>query len=93
MDTELVTLELPASLYKQLQELATQEHTDLVSKLTQLVTDACQRKTWLQDLTLLRQQIKDEGGLQLGDTKEQAMSQLRQTRQEIFETEYAHLYR
>lgn len=45
MDTELVTLQLPARLYEQLQELATQEHTDLVSKLAQLVTDAYQRKT------------------------------------------------
>ena len=93
MDTELVTLQLPARLYEQLQELATQEHTDLVSKLAQLVTNAYQRKTWLQDLTLLRQQIKDEGGLRLGETKERAIAQLHQTRQEIFETEYAHLYR
>ena len=93
MDTELVTLQLPARLYEQLQELATQEHTDLVSKLAQLVTDAYQRKTWLQDLTALRQQIKNEGGLRIGETKEREIAQLHQTRQEIFETEYANLYR
>ena len=93
MDTELVTLQLPTSLYEMLQTLATEEHTDLVSVLAQLIADAYQRKSWLQDLSALRQKIQDEGGLPQGKTKEEMIAQLRQTRQEIFETEYAHLYR
>jgi hypothetical protein len=93
MDTEFVTLHLPATLHKKLQALATEEHTDLVGVITQLVTNAYQQKSWLQNLTILRRQIENKGGLKLGNTKEDIIAQLRQTRHEIFETEYAHLYR
>ncbi|MBO1349010.1 MAG: hypothetical protein EBE86_017215 [Hormoscilla sp. GUM202] len=87
MDTEHVTLELPANLHEQLQE------TDVVSYLEQLVTDAYEGERWLKNLNDLRQSIKDGGGFQLGDTQEEINERLRQIRQEIFEEDYAHLYR
>ncbi|MGH2415490.1 MAG: hypothetical protein ACRDEA_17735 [Microcystaceae cyanobacterium] len=93
MATELVTLQLPANLYEKLQTLATEEHTDLAGVITKLVTKAYQQRSWLHDLVALRQQIQNEGELSLGNTKEEVVARLRQTRQEIFETEYAHLYR
>jgi hypothetical protein len=93
MNTELVSLQLPASLYEKLQMLAIEEHTDPVGIITDLITDAYQRRGWLQDLSALRQQIQDEGGSQIASTKEQVVAQLRQTRQELFDAEYAHLYR
>ena len=65
----------------------------VASLITQFVTEAYQRRRWLQDLTSLRQQIQSENDSQLGNTKEEILAQLRQSRQEIFETEYAHLYR
>ena len=93
MNTELITLQLPASLYEKLQTLAAEDNTDPIGVITQFITDAYERRGWLHDLTTLRQQIQHEGGLQLGSTKEEVVAQLRRTRQEIFETEYAHLYR
>lgn len=93
MDDTLITLQLPASLYKKLQALATEEHTDPISVIEHFITNEYQHRGWLQDLTALRRQIHDEGGLQLSNTKEEVIAQLRQTRQEIFEAEYAHLYR
>ncbi|MBC6422358.1 MAG: hypothetical protein GDA43_14080 [Hormoscilla sp. SP5CHS1] len=93
MNTEHVTLELPANLHEQLQALATAEETDVVSYLEQLVTNAYQRERWLKTLDNLYQLIQARGGLQLGDTQEEINERLRQTRQEIFEEEYAHLYR
>ncbi len=93
MDTTFISVQLPASIYKKLQTLATEEHTDPVGLISQFVTEAFQRRQWLQDLTVLRQQIQDENGLQIDDTKEEIIAQLRQTRQEIFKSEYAHLYR
>lgn len=93
MSTELVALQVPASLYKKIQMLATEEHTDPIDIITGLITDAYQRRGWLQDIAALRQRIKDEGGSQFDSTKEQVVAQLRQTRQEFFEVEYAHLYR
>jgi len=93
MNTELVSLHLPVSLYEKLQTIATAENTDVISAITQLVATANQKKIWLQDLSALRQQIQAEGGLQIGNTKEEIAAKLHQTRQEIFEAEYSHLYR
>ncbi|MDX2213050.1 MAG: hypothetical protein SFY66_07150 [Oculatellaceae cyanobacterium bins.114] len=91
-NTELVTLQLPIELYQKLRSLAVEGQTDPVEVIARLVTDAQRRRAWLQDLAALRQQIQADGGLQLGD-REERVEQLRQTRQEIFEAEYAHLYR
>jgi hypothetical protein len=92
MDTTVVTIQLPASLYAELQALATDERTDPVEIISRLVKMASQRRAWLRDLTALREQIRQDGGLQVGTTKDQVVERLRQTRREIFEAEYAHLY-
>ena len=92
MDNQIVNLQLPADLYQKLQSLATSEETNPVDIISRLITTAQQQQVWLQNLTTLRQQIRADGGLQLGNPEER-VEQLRQTRQEIFEIEYAHLYR
>ena len=43
--------------------------------------------------TPLQQAIAEADGLGLGETKEEIIENLRKIRQEIFEQEYAHLYR
>jgi len=92
MNTKLVTLELPGVLYQQLQALATAEDTDIASFIAQMVADAYQRKSWLKDLNTLRQLLKEDGGLQLGDSKEEVIERLLQRKQEIFDRESAHQY-
>lgn len=42
---------------------------------------------------LLQKQVADSGGLGFGDDPDAIVEQMRRTRQEIFEAEYAHLYR
>jgi antitoxin (DNA-binding transcriptional repressor) of toxin-antitoxin stability system len=49
--------------------------------------------TWAEGLTLLQKQVAEAGGLGFGDDPEAIVEQMRKTRQEIFEAEYAHLYR
>jgi hypothetical protein len=93
MNTKLVTLQVPVGLYDKLQALALETHTDLIGVITQLVTDTDHRKSWLASLIALRQQIENDGGLSLSHSQVERVTQLRQTRDEIFETEYAHLYR
>jgi hypothetical protein len=93
MDKSPVTIQLPASLYAELQTLAADEQTDPVEVIRRLVAMANQRRAWRRDLMALRDQIREEGGLQIGTTKEEVVERLRQTRREIFEAEYAHLYR
>ena len=49
--------------------------------------------TWAEGLALIQQQVAAIGGLGFGDNAEAIVEQMRQTRREIFEAEYAHLYR
>ena len=93
MATKKVTLELPVSVYEQLQELAAVEQKDPIEVITELVDVAHQRQSWLRELEELRDLIREQGGLQISTNKEEMIEQLRQTRLEIFEAEYAHLYR
>jgi 16S rRNA G1207 methylase RsmC len=87
-----ITLQLPSGLYSELQALAQEEQTEPVALLSQLIMTARQRRAWLNDLAALRKQIAQDGGLKIGNTKEEVVERLRQTRREIFEAEYAHLY-
>lgn len=92
MDAATITVRLPVGLYTELQTLAQEEQTEPVAILSQLVKAAYRRRAWLNDLAALRKQIEQDGGLQVGGTKEEVVERLRRTRHEIFEAEYAHLY-
>ena len=93
MNTDTVSLELPEQMYAKLQALASEEQSDPVNVIVRLIDRAYRRRAWLQDVRTLREQIRQEGGLQVGNTRDQVVERLRKTRQEIFEAEYAHLYR
>ena len=93
MNAATVDLRVPAGLYAELQKLAQEEQAEPVAILSQLIKTARQRRAWLNDLAALREQIAQDGGLQVGTMKEEIVEQLRRTRREIFEAEYAHLYR
>lgn len=60
------------------------------------MTDRAETKTapddWTAHMQQLQRQIAETGGIMVGLTKEDVVNRLRQTRQEIFEAEYAHLY-
>ncbi len=92
MSAGVIPFRLPAPLYADLQALATEEQTDPVTMVARLIETARQRRAWHTDLASLREQIRQDGGLQVGNTKDEVVEQLRQTRRQIFEAEYAHLY-
>lgn len=93
MTSALVDLRLPSGLYSEIQSLADEEQTDPVTIIARLVEAAREHRVWRKDLATLRQRIVEEGGLHAGNTKDQVVEQLRDIRREIFEAEYAHLYR
>jgi hypothetical protein len=93
MASETVTLEIPAKLYTELQASASEEQADPAEIIARLVATAQRKRAWLLDLGALREQIRQEGGLQVGTDKQEVVERLRQTRREIFEAEYVHLYR
>lgn len=49
--------------------------------------------SWKEGLAILQKQVADSGGLGFGDDPDAIVEQMRRTRREIFEAEYAHLYR
>jgi hypothetical protein len=91
MSAQIVTIQLPAKLYAEIQSMAAEEQIDPIEVIDRLVTTASQQKSWLRDLNALREQIRQDGGLQIGSSKDEVIEKLRQTRREIFEAEYAHL--
>ncbi len=92
MTNKLIDFQIPIDLYEKIQQLATEEKSDPISLIEQLISNTYQRKLWLNDLAMLRQQIKKDGGLELGNTKEEMINNLHNTRQEIFEADYENLY-
>ncbi|MGK7953897.1 MAG: hypothetical protein AB4063_01305 [Crocosphaera sp.] len=92
MTNKLIDFQIPIDLYQKIQQLATEEQSDPISLIEQLISNTYQRKLWLHDLAILRQQIKKDGGLELGKTKEEIIDNLHKTRQEIFEADYENLY-
>jgi len=93
MNTETVTLQLPASLYADLEELATESRQNPVAIIAAWVEEARQRRQWQQGWANLRAQVQRDGWFQADETSDEIVASTRRSRQEIFEAEYAHLYR
>lgn len=93
MNTPTITLELPTQIYMDLKGLADEAQIDPVEMLRRWIAATQEQQSWRQGWDELRQLVREEGGLSVGTTKEEVVEQMRKTRQEIFEAEYAHLYR
>jgi prevent-host-death family protein len=67
--------------------------TELTAEIkAELMSEAAASEDWAAQLQQLRQQIAATGGVMAAQTKDEIVEQLRQTRQELVEAEYAHLY-
>ena len=94
LETTRVTLVLPTDVYK---EIATakerQETRSIAGFIREAVEEKVARMRWQRSLAELRSEIREEGELKLQGSKEEIVERLRETRRQIFEAEYAHLYR
>jgi len=97
MSSTAIVWEVPDSLYSELveaqKELAFPQLNDLISQAVQRYLAETQRQTWRQEFYEFQKQVRASGGLRLGDTKEEVIANLREQRRELFEAEYAYLYR
>lgn len=93
MGKETVTLKLPAGLYAELEELAAGSDSTPVEQIATLIEDAKSRRAWLRALNDFSKEIQVNDNRDNEPDQEELMEQLRKTRREIFEAEYAHLYR
>ena len=93
MDIITTTIQLPADLYGEIEAIAIEEQSNPSEMLSDLLTKAVQQYLWRKGWRDLSALIQRDGGLNVGSTTEEIVEHMRKTRQEIFEVEYAHLYR
>jgi hypothetical protein len=70
-----------------------QETRSVAAFIREAVEEKVARMRWQRNLEDLRREIREAGGLELPGSKEEIIERLRETRREIYEAEYAHLYR
>lgn len=93
-ETTRVTLMLPTDVYQEIASAKERQETESVAGfIREAVEEKVTRMRWQRNLESLRREIREAGGLELEGSKEEVIERLRKTRREIFETEYAHLYR
>lgn len=97
--TSTTSVELPTALYAELAQIAQEEQSDPVQVIAGWVRTVRQRQAWQRGWAELREQVQTHPSqeIQLSGDKEAdteaIVEQMRRTRQEVFDTEYAHLYR
>ncbi|MBF0118329.1 MAG: hypothetical protein HQK79_05795 [Desulfobacterales bacterium] len=96
MDREIVW-KVSDNLYDEMikvqEELSFPDLIDLISQAVQRYIAETQHETWRFEFRKLQKQVHSSGGFQLGQTKEQVIAKLREQRHQIFESDYAHMYR
>ena len=92
MGKETVTLNLPAGLYAKLEELAAESDSTPIDEIATLIEEAKSRRAWLRALDDFSKEIQENDNRENVPDQEELIEQLRKTRREIFEAEYAHLY-
>ena len=65
----------------------------IVEVLAELTAMRETPRSWREELAALQASIAAHGGLNVGETTEEIVETMRRTRQEIWDAEYAHLYR
>jgi hypothetical protein len=50
-------------------------------------------RSWREELAALQASVAAHGGLNVGETTEEIVEHMRRTRREVWDAEYAHLYR
>ncbi len=93
-ETKRITLELPMDLYQEVVTAKERQETRSIAEfIREAVVEKVTRMRWQHNLAELRSEIQEAGGLKLRGSKEEVIERLRETRRQIFEAEYAHLYR
>lgn len=97
MSSTEIVWEVPEPLYSELlnvqRELAYPSLVDLIAQAVQRYLAEVQQQVWQQEFRELQKQVRAAGGIQMGVTKEEVIAKLREQRSQIFEADYADLYR
>jgi antitoxin (DNA-binding transcriptional repressor) of toxin-antitoxin stability system len=89
-ETNAIRETTPAYYPLAIEELKQEIVADVLAELTALRETP---RSWREELAALQASIAAHGGLNVGETTEEIVEHMRRTRQEIWDAEYAHLYR
>jgi hypothetical protein len=73
-------------------ELSFPNLMDLVAQAVQRYLAEVRQESWQQEFRSLQQQVRASGGFQLGQTKEEVITCLREQRRQLFMSDYADMY-
>jgi hypothetical protein len=97
MSSREIVWEIPEGLYGELmwaqKELSYPNLIALVTQAVQRYLSEIKHDAWLKEFRQFQQLVRAAGGFGLGETKEEVIDKLREQRREIFEEDYADLYR
>ncbi|MCE7979745.1 MAG: hypothetical protein DYG89_01020 [Caldilinea sp. CFX5] len=97
MSSTEIVWDVPENLYQDLvkaqHDLAFQNPVDLIAQAVKRYLAEIEHQSWEQEFRTFQKQVRMAGGFRLGETKEEVINNLREQRRQIFEAEYAHLYR
>ena len=91
-EAETKAIREPASVYYTL-GLEEIKQEIIAEVLAQLTARRETPRSWREELAALQASIAAHGGLNVGETTEEIVEHMRRTRQEVWDAEYAHLYR
>jgi metal-responsive CopG/Arc/MetJ family transcriptional regulator len=92
MAVKQISFTLPEELYEEVVKAKEESNAlSLAQFIRQIVLEKLDEWRWERNLAELQREVRESGGLELGETKEEVIERLRETRRQIFETEYAHL--
>jgi hypothetical protein len=96
MSSRKIVWHISEDLYRELvqaqKELKYPTLPDLVSQSVQRRLAEIRQERYLAKFRKLQRQVRESGGLKLGDTEDEVIARLRETRKQIFEEDYARLY-
>ena len=90
VETETKSIAETAPLYYALESVKQEIVADVLAELTAMRETP---RSWREELAALQASIAAHGGLNVGETTEEIVEHMRRTRREVWDAEYAHLYR
>lgn len=93
MSVKTIHMQLPEDVYFELIAIAEVDKLDPIEQIRAWIKQTCQQEKWRKGWRELRDEVQRTGNFDPNESIDDLVERLRKQREEIFETEYAHLYR
>jgi hypothetical protein len=87
-----VGIDLPCDIFDDIKVFTDETHVSSVEIINTWLEQKLEDRAWVIGWQALKAQVENDNDLNIGHTPEEIVTQIRQTRRELWEVEYAHLY-